>query len=231
MTQETSTLKTGHLYALMSFAMVAFMNACVKGLGDVVPLNQIMVARFLFGLAFIYPLMHRNGGVAATFSSTRKGALLNRGLLGLAAVGLCYYGVQHMPLGPATAIWLSAPLFVTALAGPIIKEKVNATQWLAVFIGFIGMVLLVDPFNNANSTRLVPALLMIVASLIAAISNLQVRDLTKTEKSITIVSWYFVIALLPNLVLLYHSHNWILSGQQIALLVGVGLTGALLMWR
>jgi drug/metabolite transporter (DMT)-like permease len=217
----------GHLLALLAFLLVALGNVGVKAIGQNLPLAEIMAARFAIGLLVLTPAVARQGGWRFTWQRSPKLLLISRDLLGLLAVSMGFYGYVHLPLAPAAALWKTGPLLVTVLAAPVLGELVSRRQWLATLLGLGGMLLMVQPFHSgAVGIPAWPALVMFLGAIVAAISNLQVRSLSRSESSITIVTWFFAVALLPCLLLLPFVGVWP-SGHQLLLLLWVGGTGAL----
>jgi drug/metabolite transporter (DMT)-like permease len=70
---------------------------------------------------------------------------LVRGMLGIATAWCFYEALRIMPLADAVAIGFAAPLFMTALSGPLLQEKVSKQRWAAVSIGFVGVIVALRP--------------------------------------------------------------------------------------
>jgi drug/metabolite transporter (DMT)-like permease len=75
----------------------------------------------------------------------RPGLQVMRGLLLVGSTGLFYIALRYLPLAEAAAITFVAPVMVTALSGPMLGERVSARQWVAVTVGFIGVVVIIRP--------------------------------------------------------------------------------------
>jgi drug/metabolite transporter (DMT)-like permease len=221
----------GHLFALLAFLLVALVNVGVKAIGQDLPLVQIMAVRFMIGLLILTPAVMRQGGWRFTWRRPSKRLLVSRALLGLMSVALGYYGYIHLPLASATALWKTGPLLITIMAAPVLGERVRLSQWLATLLGLSGMLLMLQPFNLAGQAAggipLWPALIMLLGASVAAISNLQVRSLSRSESGTTIVTWFFAVALLPCLLFLPWIGVWP-DQRQFFLLLLVGTAGALM---
>ena len=61
--------------------------------------------------------------------------------------------IAHVPLATASAIGFTAPLIVTALAGPLLREHVGIRRWSAVLIGFAGALVMIRPGSGLSTTR------------------------------------------------------------------------------
>lgn len=104
--------------------------------------------------------------------------------IALASAGTCFMtALLWMPLGEASAIYFTAPLLVVALSGPVLGERVAFTQWLAVAIGFVGMLLVVRP---AGQLPLLGTFLMIIAGISYAIYQLVTRKLSSQNVPIQV---------------------------------------------
>ena len=136
--------------------------------------------------AFI--LMTRGFGVLRT---SRPLGHLTRASIGVAGMFCGFMALGLMPLTAFTAITFAAPLFITALSGPALGEKVGPHRWAAVAIGFAGVLIMVrpDPHQLVN----LGALLALGQALGTAGAMLTIRQLGTTEPGPTIV-FYFTLA-------------------------------------
>ena len=218
--------RNAYLVALSAFAMAALMNVGVKLLGTDMPLLQILVARFAVGLIVLQPAMRAEGGIKHAWNiSQRKGLLVSRAALGLLAVALSFYGFTHLPLAAATVLWKTGPMLVMLLAGPALGEPAGPKHFIAGLLGLAGTATMMQP---GGGLAWAPVLIMLIGAVSAAISNLQVRELTKTESPTVIVAWYFALALIPCLLGL----PWVAvvpTWPQALWLLWVGLAGSLMM--
>ena len=106
--------------------------------------------------------------------SARKWLLLRGCMLGF--VGICFMpALQFMPLGEATALYFLSPLIVVLLAPLLLGEKVHVKQYLAVGVGMVGMLLIVNPGGTLSP---IGSALMLVAALCYAMVQLLTRKLT-----------------------------------------------------
>ena len=107
-------------------------------------------------------------------SSARKWLLLRGVMLGL--VGICFMpALQFMPLGEATALYFLSPLIIVVLAPVFLDEKVQRKQYVAVAVGMIGMLLIVNPSGELSP---IGSGLMLVAAFCYAMMQLLTRKLT-----------------------------------------------------
>lgn len=119
---------------------------------------------------------HETGHVFA-FRTSRWKLHLFRGVLGLVTVASFFEALRHMPLADAVAIGFAAPLFVTVLSGPILKEKIGRQRWIAVIVGFVGVVLAFQPGAGIG----VGPLLALLAALAYALMMVTLRPMSGKE--------------------------------------------------
>jgi drug/metabolite transporter (DMT)-like permease len=100
-----------------------------------------------------------------------------------------YYALRLLPLADGIAINFAAPLFVTALSGPLLKEHVGIRRWLAVVFGFLGVLLAVQPSMTGISLG---AGLALFSSLCWALTIITSRQISATESSHAILFYYSV---------------------------------------
>lgn len=184
--------------SLMLLAMVIFsaMDGMAKLMtADYDPI-QVVWGRFLAQavamLPFVWMRLQRHGGLRAT----RPTLQLLRGVLMLSTTVLFTVGISVLPLATATAIGFLSPLFVTALAVPLLGDKVGWRRWTALGVGFAGVLLVVRPGTAAFH----PIMLCIIGSCLAwALGFICVRKMGSADGPIiTLIYSVFVGFLLSN---------------------------------
>ena len=150
-------------------------GALIKHIGDRYPVEQISFFRNLFGIVPYFLVLcfakewRRKGNF---LKMTRWKLGLFRGLI-LVGAQLCfYYALVNMQLATATTLAFSGPLFVTMLSIPLLRHTVGVWRTLAVFIGFFGVVLVMQPGQDAFSWV---AILPIGAAFFYALTSLSSR--------------------------------------------------------
>lgn len=123
-----------------------------------------------------------------------------RCLIGVVSMFCGFWAIANLPLSQAIALAYSSPIFATIAAALLLGERVRARRWMAVVVGFIGMLVIVRPWSHAFSTG---ALVAISAALITAIVAIQIKQLTRNDTPNTIVFWTYAfwipMSLLPAL--------------------------------
>ncbi len=123
-----------------------------------------------------------------------------RMFLGISAMGLNFIGFSLLPMAEATVIGFASPIFGTILAALILREPTGIYRWIGVLMGFIGIIIVVEPRTLLNiwknSSSIGPIIALTGALLTAAVS-IQIRNLGKTENSGTIVFWFSITSITP----------------------------------
>jgi len=102
----------------------------IKFLSGDYPVHQAIAIRGVVAMVILFAFI-AYAGKLASLRSKRMGLLIVRGLVLMVAYTTYYLAFPSMPLANVVALWFTVPLFVTALAGPFLGEKVGARRWIA----------------------------------------------------------------------------------------------------
>ena len=184
----------GIVYMLAASATLTIMDAGIKWLTRDYPVPQIGFMRYAVGLLIAMALAARLGGIG-TLRTRRLGGHALRSLFNLATMLTFYYALDALPLTDSIAIGYAAPLFMTALSVPLLREHVGWRRWSAVGVGFLGVLIAAQPSATGISAG---ALWALAAALFYALTLVTSRQLSTTESSHTILFYYsvFVVAAL-----------------------------------
>lgn len=166
-------------------ACVALQNSMIRIVSAEIHTFEIVFFRNLFGLLALLPAM--GGGVGLTLLRTsRPGRMLVMSSAHLGGM-VCYFmAIAYLPLAEVIALGFSKPLFVTLGAALVLGEVVRARRWSAVVVGFVGVMVVLQPGVEAISPY---ALLILGGTVLGAVVTLMIKRLTATERIATIV-WY-----------------------------------------
>ncbi|MFQ5772947.1 MAG: DMT family transporter [Kiloniellaceae bacterium] len=216
--------ETGRGIALMVLAvgLFAIMDALVKWLGPTYPTLQLVFFRNLFAFVPLAVYMLRAGSLTG-LRTRRPFAHAVRALVGLASLSCLFYAFAHMPLADVVAISFAAPLFVTALAVPLLGEVVGRRRWTAVLVGFLGVLIMIRP----DAGVLEPVAIVALAGTVGyALVMIFVRKLSRTESSAAIVFYYSLSSTL--IAGAFMPFQWVTpNAEDLVLLIAVGLVGGL----
>jgi drug/metabolite transporter (DMT)-like permease len=139
--------------SLMVAAMLLmpFLDVVAKFLGQQnVPIVQIVWGRLMFGTLMTAPLVLKSEGLGGLIPQQ---PLLHfaRAMLVAIATGLFFWALKYQGIAETLAIYFVQPLVVTMLSPFVLGEKVGIRRWLAVFVGFMGTLIIIRPgFQNIN---------------------------------------------------------------------------------
>jgi drug/metabolite transporter (DMT)-like permease len=191
---------------LMIAAVAAFsvMDALLKLLSAHYPPLEVAVLRGATSLPFMLaPVLLR--GRWRDLRPHRPGMHLLRGALYVVSLVGFIYAVRALSLANAYAVFLSAPLVVAALSGPLLKERTAASNWVAILAGLAGVLLMLRPTASGFITW--GALAALIAAVAYALSAIAVRVLTRTDSTASVVFW--TISLMTAFATLLAAPEWV----------------------
>lgn len=204
------------------FVLVKYIDAAGIHLVESLFWRQALVLPLLA----VWALAH--GGLSM-FATKRIGIHARRAMMGLTGMALNFGGMIFLPMAEATTINLSVPIICVFLAAAILGERVGWQRWGAVFIGFVGVLVVLNPttllMQGFEGDHGLGTLIALGGAVMTALITIQVRDLGRTESAMTIVFWFSLISMIPlgiALPFVTTPH----SIDEWGLLVGLGLLGA-----
>ena len=210
----------GVLYGIASVACFAMMDASVKWL-DMFPVGQVLFSRFFFGLIPILMLVPR--GEFKTFYKTSRPKLhAFRAITGTLAIIALFIALREIPLADVVSLTFGGPIFVTLGSIFFLSEKVGIRRWLAVLIGFFGMLLIVKPaYEELNIFYIFPIIFCIFFACVA----LSIRSLSSTEPNYRIALYFSLLSMIVGLLTL--PFGWVMPNKlEFFLLIFTGLIGS-----
>src|SRR5687768_9377995 len=139
----------GAVFLLISSFLFALQSAAIKGLAPRIDLWQIVFIRSALLALMILPLAWHKRALR----TPRLPAHFGRAVIGLAGFLTYVYAISHAPLADVTAISFTKVLFVVLFAIALFGEKVGWHRWIAVFVGFAGVLIMVRPEIGRASCR------------------------------------------------------------------------------
>ena len=180
-----------------------FMSICGFSLMDVIvkwstdyPIGQILFFRGFFGIVFYFFVIPRNR-MHNFYQTKRPGLHSLRCISGLIALVAIFIALRELPLATVVSISFAAPIFTTIFSIFFLNEKVGIYRWLAVLVGFIGILIITEPgISELNIYYIFPVIFCLGLSYVA----ITLRQLSTTEP-VWLISFYFslVITLLSFL--------------------------------
>tara|TARA_A100001015_G_C14938114_1_gene691339 strand:- start:521 stop:1339 length:819 start_codon:yes stop_codon:yes gene_type:complete len=154
------------------------------------PLGQVVFFRGFFGIVFYFFIIPKNR--IKNFYQTKRPILhFLRCLVGLIAMVAIFIALRNLPLATVVSISFAAPIFTTIFSIFLLSEKVGIYRWLAVVIGFLGILIITEPgFESLNIYYIFPIIFCIGLSYVA----IAIRKLSSTEP-VWLISLNFSIAI------------------------------------
>jgi drug/metabolite transporter (DMT)-like permease len=176
--------------AVSTFAtmMAVLKYASAHGTGSM----EILFFRNLFALPTIVAWVLAGGGLAAV-RIRRPGAHATRSALGLGVMFCTFLALSKLPLAEATVLSFSAPLFATLLSALLLGERVAPHRWMAIAVGFGGVLIAADPGGSALPPLGVAVGLL--AALGTALVVITLRQIGETESATATVFWFNIACL------------------------------------
>jgi drug/metabolite transporter (DMT)-like permease len=180
----------GIYFKLGSLVLFCTMDAMVKALGDVYGPFQLMLFRSAVAMVPIAVIVWRAGGLRVVRSS-RPWLQATRILAGLGSTAGFFYVFPRMPLVDAYAISFAAPFFMVALAVPMLGEQVGWRRWTAVAVGFLGVIVMLDPFGISFHAI---SLVVLGATFCYSLSTVLVRVSSRYDSDACTLFWFAVVS-------------------------------------
>ena len=163
---------------VLSTLLFATQDAITKHLTASMPVAQLMFVRYCFFALFALVYASRKYRLRTAFRSRRPGLQLLRGLLIAGEMALFAFCLRYLGIAEMHAIFACFPLMITALSVPLLGEQVGWRRWIAVSIGFIGTLVIVQPGSGVFS---VYALAALGCALMFAFYNIVTRKVSRED--------------------------------------------------
>jgi drug/metabolite transporter (DMT)-like permease len=164
------------------------MSGLVKAVSPPISTVQVVFFRATFAMIPLYAFILMTGG-PRQLRTRHTGGHVVRSTAGLVGSFCYFYAYGHMPLADVVAISFAMPLFATALAVPLLGERVRIRRWTAIVVGFLGVLVMVRPGGSGFTWV---ALIMVAGAALYAIASIAIRRMSDTESSAAIV-FYFTL--------------------------------------
>ena len=225
---DRDTTRLGILTMLIAVLLFSLNDVMGKWLVSTYPVGQLLLIRSAAAFLVLSPFIYR-AGWRVLFDIQRPGLMAVRVCLTTVEVSSFYYAVAYMPLADAITFWMAAPIYVAAMSPLLLGEHVGWRRWTAIGIGFIGVLIALQPSSDSLTT---PALIALFGSLCFALMMITGRAL-RTSSDLALVFWPTVGAALFGIV--SSAFSWVVPTlfdyALLALLGVVALTAHVFMNR
>ena len=204
-----------------------FMSICGFSLMDVIvkwsvdyPIGQILFFRGFFGIIFYFFVIPKDR-LHNFYQTKRPGLHSLRCIAGLIAIVAIFIALRKLPLATVVSISFATPIFTTIFSIYLLSEKVGIYRWLAVLVGFVGILIITEPgISELNIYYIFPIIFCLGLSYVA----ITLRQLSSTEP-VWLISFYFSLAI-TLLSFLTIPYGWVMpSVNHFLLLSLIGVFG------
>ena len=211
----------GFFYMFISVCAFSLMDVLVKW-SDAYPVGQVLFFRGFCGIIPILFLIPKDRFLDF-YKTTRPFLHFKRCLSGLIALVSIFIALRNLPLATVVSISFAAPIFTTIFSIFLLNEKVGLYRWLAVLVGFIGIIVITEPgLSSLNFYYIYPIIFCLGLSYVA----IAIRKLSTTEP-VWLISFFFSFSI-AILGLLSLFQGWVMPNLlDLFLLSMVGILGGL----
>ena len=206
----------------LAFASLFFsiMTVCVKKIDEAIPIYELVFFRSVFSL-IITSLIIKKKKINPW--GKNKSLLILRGLLGTIALMCIFYSIRNMPLSISTVIQYTYPIFISIFAVFLIKEKINFNLIIALFLGWFGILTILNPYQSTPyEINKFAICIAFTGAITTSLAYVAVKKLSMDENIFVIIKYFpliSVITLLPIVCM-----NWINPQiSDLIWLIGIGL--------
>ena len=211
----------GFFYMFISVCAFSIMDVIVKWSDDY-PMGQVLFFRGFCGIIPILFLIPKDR-YFDFYKTTRPILHFKRCFAGLIALISIFIALRNLPLATVVSITFAAPIFTTIFSIFLLNEKVGLYRWLAVLVGFVGIIIISEPgFSSLNLYYIYPIIFCLGLSYVA----IAIRKLSSTEP-VWLISFFFSFSIMLLSFLSFYQ-NWILPSLiDLFLLSMIGILGGL----
>ena len=190
----------------------SLMTLCVKKIDNRIPIFELVFFRSL--LSLIITLLIINIKNINPLGNNRP-LLVLRGLLGTIALICIFYAIRNMPLSISTVIQYTYPIFISIFAGIFINEKITRNIIIASIIGWLGILIIINPIQLSDinvEVEYTSIFIAFLGSICTALAYITVKKLSFTEDVYVIIQYFplvSLITLLPFVLINWVTPNWL----------------------
>ncbi|MGH8195043.1 MAG: DMT family transporter [Woeseiaceae bacterium] len=208
---------------LLAMGTLSVMDAAMKQLTSHYAPIQVAALRGIVSLPFVIAWVYWSQRSFATLVRVRWRWHLARGVLAVLMLTSFIYAISGMPLSEAYTLFFVAPLMITALSVPLLKESVDRRRWLAILAGFGGVLIVLRPGFVAVGLTTIAVL---IGATCYALNAITVRILGRTDSTAAMSFWFMIMVAVGAGLLALPDWQPIRAADA-GWLIAMGVTGAL----
>ena len=184
---QSNNIPLGITLMVLTTFVFAVQDGLSRHLASEYNVLMVVMIRYWFFAAFVIAIAKRNaGGLRAAAKTSQPVLQTIRGLLLAAEICVMIAAFTILGLVESHAVFTCYPLLVAALSGPILGESVGWRRWLAIGVGFIGVLIILQPGMNVFDPA---AVIPLVAAAMFAVYGLLTRYVGRKDKTATSFFW------------------------------------------
>lgn len=208
----------------LSIGAFAVSDAIVKWVAGDYHFTQIILIRSLVAVPLALLLVARSGGLFRLGTVNHR-VVLMRVVFGTTSFVTFIEALKVLPLAETVAVSFAGPLFITALSVPLLKEKVGPRRWAAVVVGFVGVLIIMEPGTAVFQPAALWALASAAFYALAAIATRKLAVSTPTSVILVWVNGYVLVIMALGVVLL---DSWVaMDWFDLTLLLGIAFASTI----
>lgn len=186
MTQQNN-VRAGIALMIASTVVFALQDGISRHLAGTYNTYMVVMVRYWFFAAFVVALAARaKGGLKAAARTDQLKLQVFRGVLLVTEICVAVFGFTVLGLIDSMAVFICYPLLVAALSGPVLGEKVGWRRWMAIGVGCIGVLIILQPGVGVfNPWAIIP----LISALLFAVYALLTRYAARRDSSATSFFW------------------------------------------
>ncbi len=206
------------VFASLFFSL---MTMCVKIIDKRIPIYELVFFRSLLSLIITLSIINQKN--INPWGNNRP-LLILRGILGTLALVCIFYAIRTMPLSISTVIQYTYPIFISIFAGIFINEKITRNVFFALIIGWVGILIILNPSQLSNINIEIEnnsIWIAFLGSICTALAYVTVKKLAFTEDVYVIIGYFplvSLITLLPIVLINWVTPNW----NELLWIIGIG---------
>ena len=216
---NTSSNKFNLIFASLFFSL---MTVCVKKIDERIPIYELVFFRSLLSLLITSYIIKKKNIYPW---GNNKPLLILRGFLGTIALLCIFYAIRNMPLSISTVIQYTYPIFISIFSAIIIKEKITKNIISALMLGWIGILVILNPTQLLDSNVVInkfSVLISFLGAISTALAYITVKKLSYTEDIFIIIKYFPLISIISLFPIVFR--NWVTPNlNDLIWIIGIGL--------
>ena len=209
----------GSLFVILGEVFFTTMGMIIKTLGENIPSYQLVFYRNVFAVMVLAPFLFRQR--LHHVKTKRIGMHLIRSVSGLLAMYCFFYALANIELANAMLLKLTGPIFIPIIAILWIHEKVTLKTYLGIALGFLGVIIFLNPSAEIQLASIVG----LIGGALAAGAKVAIRKMSDTEPTARIVFYFALFGALFSGIPMLTSDTYSPNTNEWLMLIGLGLVG------